>query len=138
MLRGQLEGAVPIVTMAPRLNLKEYSNNSSISLASHAGFILQFGSQGSFTALYLPLLAEYNIGHLATRTADFPVGLSIGLGGEFFGARFLGEKFRHWAGISSATLYFSLANRSYFVRASQSLTYSAGVNTTFLSLGNIF
>lgn len=138
LLSGQIQGFIPLVSMAPRLNLKEFTDNRSVSLASNAGFILQFGSLGTFTALYLPLMAEYNIGHLATRTADFPVGLSVGLGAEYFGANFLGDKVRHWAGIGSAAVYFGLGGRSYYIRASKSLTYSEGVNTTFLSLGNMF
>ncbi len=138
LLSGQIQGFIPLVSMAPRLNLKEFGDNRSLSLASNAGFILQFGSLGTFTAIYLPMMAEYNIGHLATRMADFPVGLSVGLGAEYFGANFLGDKVRHWAGIGSAAVYFGLGGRSYFIRASQSLTYSAGVNTTFLSLGNMF
>jgi hypothetical protein len=138
LLSGQLEGFIPLVSMAPRLNLKEYTDNRSLSIASNAGFILQFGSLGNFTALYLPMMVEYNIGHLATRDADFPVGLSLGLGAEYFGGNFVGDKVRHWAGIGSAGVYFNLGGRSYYVRASKSLTYSNGVNTTFLSLGNMF
>jgi len=138
LLSGQLVGFIPLVSLAPRLNLKEYSDNQSLSLASNAGFIVQFGSGGSFTALYTPLMFEYNLGHLATRTADFPVGLSVGAGTEFFGANILGDKIRHWAGIGSAALYFTLGGRSYYIRASKSLSYSSGVNTTYLSLGNMF
>lgn len=138
LLRGQLEGFVPLVSLAPRINLKEYSDNRSLSLATNAGFIVQFGSLGNFTAIYAPLMVEYNFGHMATKTADFPVGLGVGLGAEFFGANFLGDKVRHWAGIGSAALYFSLGGRGYYIRASKSLTYSNGVNTTYLSLGNMF
>jgi hypothetical protein len=81
---------------------------------------------------------EYNLGHLATRTADFPVGLSVGAGAEFFGANYLGDKIRHYAAIGSTALYFTLGGRSYYIRASKSLSYSRGVNTTYLSLGNMF
>lgn len=143
LLKGQtdtymLDAFLPLVSIAPRYNLKEFSDNRSLSIASNAGFILQFGSQGNFSALNLPLLVEYNVGHLATKLADFPVGLGLGLGAEFLGANFLGDKVRHWAGIGSAAAYFSLGGRSYYLRASKSLTYSNGFNSTFLSLGNVF
>lgn len=138
LLSGNVVGSLPGPSLQPRFNLKEFANNSSISLGSNLSFALQFSNVGNYTSLYAPLLLEYQFGHLATRYAEFPIGFSVGTGVEYLGANILGVRLRNWAGLVNASLRFSLGGRSYYITASTSMRGSSGIYTNYFSLGNLF
>lgn len=138
MLSGNVLGSLPGPSLQPRFNFKEFANNSSLSLSSNISFALQFSNVGNYTSLYAPLLLEYNVGHRATQFADFPVGFSVGLGGEYLGANILGTRLRNWAGLVNASVRFSIGGRSYYITASTSGRGTSGIYTNYFSLGNIF
>lgn len=121
-----------------RLNLQEPEQVRSIGLVAQPAFILQFSNFGNYSLIQLPITLEYSIGHQATKLNESKVGGAIGLGGEYFGGNFAGERLRQWNIVGTATFRFYIFGRSYYLRGQQSFYSSLNLPSWSVSLGNNF
>lgn len=129
--------SAPAITYSPRLNFIQVGEEFTISAGTHIGLGMDFNSQEgarSF-ALDLPLVAEVNIGHGATRETSSGFGAFFGAGygiSKLGSASAFGSDYNDAAGfVVNGGLRALIAERPVGLRVSYLLNTKADAGNVF-------